>query len=122
MPACLCRNRPNAQLPFGGRDITSYIERHLLEQSDDLEIKSLADFNVIDQLKKECCYCGTSPVEHADSFEMPDGTEVEGGSCTFRDETEETSFFAALPFLLRNDHRLPRQARVIHIGSILGTS
>ena len=101
MPACAATGRPIAQLPFGGRDITSYIERHLLEEStDDLEIKSLADFNVIDQLKKECCYCGTSPVEHADSFEMPDGTEVEGGSCKSEMKPKkETSFFRCVPVL-----------------------
>ena len=72
----------------------------LEESTDDLEIKSLADFNVIDQLKKECCYCGTSPVEHADSFEMPDGTEVEGGSCKSEMKPKkETSFFRCVPVL-----------------------
>jgi hypothetical protein len=66
------------QLPFGGRDITSYIERYLVENGEEeLEIKSLADFNVVDRIKRECCYCGTGgPLEHEDSYEMPDGTEV----------------------------------------------
>jgi len=66
------------QLPFGGRDITSYIERYLIENcEEDLAIKSLADFNIIDRIKRECCYCGTGgQSEHEDSYEMPDGTEI----------------------------------------------
>ena len=44
------------QLPFGGRDITSYIERYLIENCEaELEITSLADFNVVDRIKQECC-------------------------------------------------------------------
>ena len=44
---------------------------------EELAIKSLADFNVIDRIKRECCYCGTGGgTEHEDSYEMPDGTEV----------------------------------------------
>merc|ERR1711981_1233868 len=65
------------QLPFGGRDITSYLERHLKQESD-LEIESLADFNVIEQIKREHCYCGQAkPKPTSGSYEMPDGTAVD---------------------------------------------
>ena len=60
-----------------GRDITSYLERHLKQESD-LEIESLADFNVIEQIKREHCYCGQAkPKPTSGSYEMPDGTAVD---------------------------------------------
>lgn len=66
------------QLPFGGRDISSYVERYLIEHNEEeLAVKSLADFNVIDRIKRECCYCGTAGEQAEETYEMPDGTTVE---------------------------------------------
>ena len=78
------------QLPFGGRDITAYIEKYLLAKDDELSIKSLADFNAVEAIKKGCCYCGQAAAPDPDvSYKMPDGTEVEiDGDFTTQDGYE----------------------------------
>ena len=43
-------------LNFGGRDISQYIERHF--EATGIDINSLADLNILDTIKQECCVCG----------------------------------------------------------------
>ena len=63
------------QLNFGGRDISAYLERHL--QTRGVDVKSLADLNIVDTIKKEVCVCGVPADDGHETYEMPDGKKIE---------------------------------------------
>ena len=61
-------------LPFGGRDITSYITRQL-RASTGYALDTTADVEVVRQMKEKLCYCGQPKDEavQTTSFTLPDG-------------------------------------------------
>ena len=44
-------------LPFGGRDITSYITRQL-RKSTGMSLNTMAEIEIMRQMKEQLCYCG----------------------------------------------------------------
>jgi hypothetical protein len=65
-------------LPFGGRDITTYLQRGLATGAVvGFESMTMAKVEVVRQMKEESCYCGPPREEGAEKvYTMPDGRKI----------------------------------------------
>jgi hypothetical protein len=87
-------------LPFGGRDITSYITRQL-RTSTGHALNTTADVELVRQMKEKLCYCGQPKDEGAPttSFTLPDGktlTHDAENALGFPERIAEKFFFDPL--------------------------
>ena len=70
-------------IPFGGRDITTYVGRELImEYGDDspgikgLNLESYATNVLLTQMKEDLCYCDAPRPSEAKAYALPDGSSV----------------------------------------------
>eukprot|EP01050_Picozoa_sp_SAG11_P007325 SAG11_NODE_607_length_8226_cov_11.234527_1_plen_259_part_00 len=83
-------------LPFGGRDITTYLQRTL--HDEDGAPLTMAEVEVIKTMKQEQCYCGL-PKDDATAgktYTLPDGKEVASVTEEFPHRIAEKFFFDPL--------------------------
>ena len=60
-------------LPFGGRDITDYVQRHLTKGDPGLTWKTYKEIQLAQKMKQQRCYCGAPREREPKKYKLPDG-------------------------------------------------